>query len=115
MSIFTYKKRSFILFIIFVQFSLTFFIRIFITLFSVFDSSAKISSGILNGNVNYLGDFDQCINVEGPIDNIRGKYCLTYLQTSISDNLPKYKRLHNLVQSYGAFKSEFDDVSIFSI
>lgn len=80
-------------------------------LISVHDSTAKISSGLLNGNVNYFGDFDQCLRIQGPADDLKGKYCLTYLQASIPKNMPKLKRLYDLMHSHSAFISEFDDVS----
>ncbi|CAO1376055.1 unnamed protein product [Diamesa tonsa] len=73
------------------------------------DSSAKISSGILNGNINQLGDFDQCLNVLNPDEEFQGKYCLAYLQPSVSDNSTYLKYLFNLVQSYEVIKSNFDD------
>lgn len=77
----------------------------------VYDSSARISSGILNGNINQLGDFDQCLNVLNPDDEFQGKYCLAYLQPSVSDNSTYLKYLFNLVQSYEVIKSNFNDVS----
>ncbi|XP_058803532.1 uncharacterized protein LOC131671260 isoform X2 [Phymastichus coffea] len=46
------------------------------------DSSAKIPSGLLRGNVNQLGDFDQCLEVLARVKidektvKIQGKYCL---------------------------------------
>lgn len=78
----------------------------------MYDSSAKISSGILNGNVNYFGDFDQCLSINGPDDDFTGQYCLTHLQTSVPNNFQRLKYIHSLVQSHSAFISEFDDVSI---
>lgn len=83
-----------------------------ISTFPVHDSTAKISSGILNGNVNLFGDFDQCLNIEGPMDDLKGKYCLTYLQASIPKNMPKLQHLSALMHSHSAFISEFDDVSM---
>lgn len=80
---------------------------------TVHDSSAKISSGILNGNINQLGDFDQCLNVLKPDEEFQGKYCLAYLQPSVSDNSTYLKYLFNLVQSYEVIKSTFDDVSAY--
>lgn len=75
------------------------------------DSTAKISSGLLNGNVNYFGDFDQCLQIQGPMEDLKGKYCLTYLQASIPKNMPKLEHLYRLMHSHSAFISEFDDVS----
>ncbi|KYQ48477.1 Nose resistant to fluoxetine protein 6 [Trachymyrmex zeteki] len=46
------------------------------------DSSAKIPSGLLRGNVNQLGDYDQCLGVLAHVKvdektiRIQGKYCL---------------------------------------
>lgn len=90
----------------------------------MFDASAKLPSGILNGNVNQFGDFDQCLRVQEPSqtkrgirsndEGIRGKYCLAYLQPTLPDD-NKYGSLqyfYDRVQSWGAFRSTFDDVSI---
>ncbi|XP_018045118.1 PREDICTED: uncharacterized protein LOC108685021 [Atta colombica] len=46
------------------------------------DSSAKIPSGLLRGNVNQFGDYDQCLGVLAHVKmdektiRIQGKYCL---------------------------------------
>jgi hypothetical protein len=82
----------------------------------VYDSSAKLPSGILRGNVNQLGDFDQCLAVgkhEAP--GIDGKYCLasvdvesTTLKTNDADSLEKAVQL---AQSYGLIRSSYRDVS----
>lgn len=79
----------------------------------MYDASAKLPSGILNGNVNQFGDFDQCVNVEG-MDAIQGKYCLAYLQPVVPDNFLRLKYLSKLAQSHSAFRSNFDDVSIYA-
>lgn len=76
------------------------------------DATARLTSGILNGNVNQLGDFDQCINVREPNEEFRGKYCLAYLQPVIPESLKYTNYLRRLMQSHDAFKSNFDDVSI---
>lgn len=76
------------------------------------DASAKIPSGILNGNMNQYGDFDQCLNAIAPNDEFSGKYCLAYVQLSVSDQLPHLKRIQKLVQSHDAFVNDIDDVSI---
>nr|CAD7256295.1 unnamed protein product [Timema shepardi] len=54
---------------------------------AVYDSSAKLPSGILRGNTNQFGDFDQCLSVKGsdpstPKDLIRGQYCLASIDIS---------------------------------
>lgn len=82
-----------------------------ILIFAVHDASARFTSGLLNGNVNQLGDFDQCLSARMPNDEIRGKYCLAYLQPSVPTSLKFTNYLKRLVQSHEAFKSNFDDVS----
>jgi hypothetical protein len=76
----------------------------------VFDATAKMPSGLLNGNVNQLGDFDECLGVEGP-ETIRGQYCLAYLQLDIEGSRPDLQKLHRLVHSHYAFRSNISDVS----
>jgi Nose resistant-to-fluoxetine protein, N-terminal domain len=79
----------------------------------VHDASAKFSSSILNGNINQLGDFDQCMDVQAPDEAYRGKYCLTYLQAEVPSNAKKLKHLHTLVQSHSLFRSQLEDVSLY--
>ncbi|XP_059617040.1 nose resistant to fluoxetine protein 6 isoform X3 [Phlebotomus argentipes] len=73
------------------------------------DSSAKLPSGLLNGNVNQLGDFDQCLGVSEDAQGITGQYCLAYLQPEVPEKFIRMKFLHQLIQSHGAFRSEFND------
>lgn len=75
------------------------------------DASAKIPSGILSGNLNQLGDFDECLNVQAPSNEFSGKYCLAYVQTHVPDNLPKLVKIRKLIQAHEAFVNDFDDVS----
>ncbi|KAJ8965181.1 hypothetical protein NQ314_004324 [Rhamnusium bicolor] len=77
---------------------------------SVYDSTAKLPSGILNGNVNQFGDFDKCIAINSKSRNIFGQYCLTSMevQTPSSSYLAG---LHKLIQSHYHFKSKLEDVS----
>lgn len=77
----------------------------------MYDSSAHFTSGILNGNVNQFGDFDQCLNVQGPLEDFKGQYCLAYLQPEVPPQYRRLKKIHNLVQSHNAFISDFHDVS----
>ncbi|XP_031625477.1 uncharacterized protein LOC116342116 [Contarinia nasturtii] len=78
--------------------------------FQMHDASAKIPSGILSGNINQLGDFDQCLNVMAPNNEFSGKYCLAYVQISVPDYLPNMKKLRKLVHAHDAFVNDFDDV-----
>jgi hypothetical protein len=75
----------------------------------VHDATAKIPSGIFNGNLNQYGDYDQCLNVVADGEEFRGKYCITYLQPRSRNGT--MKDLLKLVQSHEFFKSNFDDVS----
>lgn len=75
----------------------------------VYDSIAKIPSGILNGNVNQYGDFDQCMAVQG--DGIKGRYCLAYMQIEVPES-PYLSVLYNLIQSHSPFRSRLSDVSL---
>lgn len=80
----------------------------------MYDSSAKLPSGILRGNVNQLGDFDQCLSVaaqENP--SIVGKYCLASVdvQATVLNNMDTntLARAVHLAQSYGFIKSSYRD------
>ncbi|XP_055388378.1 nose resistant to fluoxetine protein 6-like [Condylostylus longicornis] len=77
----------------------------------ILDSSAFLSSGILNGNLNQYGDFDQCLENGNEENSMRTQYCLAHLQ--LNSKYQKSEELDNvlnLVKSYEAFKSDFDDV-----
>lgn len=76
----------------------------------VHDATAKIPSGIFNGNLNQYGDFDQCLSVVAGNKQFQGKYCVAYLQPrSINGTM---KDLLKLVQSHEFFTSNFDDVRL---
>lgn len=64
-----------------------------------------MSSGVLRGNVNQYGDFDECLEVPN------GKYCLSDidLEPVWKQPLSKYK---NLIHSHYVFKEDFNDVRI---
>lgn len=77
----------------------------------MYDASAKVSSGLLHGNVNQLGDFDQCLSVKAPKDKFKGQYCLAFIQPKVPAKLHYLNYLKRLSLSFEAFKSDFDDVS----
>lgn len=79
--------------------------------FLVHDASGKLSSGILNGNVNQYGDFDQCLDTLVPSHNFKSQYCLAYIQPKVSSNYRYLKYLRTLLLSSEAYKSKFEDVS----
>ncbi|CAL1674854.1 unnamed protein product [Lasius platythorax] len=74
----------------------------------MYDATAKVPSGLLNGNINQFGDFDECVGVEGK-DGIRGQYCLAYLQLDVDQSRPDLKYLHRLLHSHYAFRSNMTD------
>ncbi|XP_068083703.1 nose resistant to fluoxetine protein 6 [Anabrus simplex] len=74
------------------------------------DSSAKLPSGILNGNLNQYGDYDRCVKVSSPDGDVQGKYCLAALKADISITAPpKVQLLHKFIRSHNVFFSEMDD------
>ena len=83
------------------------------------DSSGKVPPSLLRGNINQLGDFDQCVSVHGVMENntdvyasaeaIYGKYCLA----SIDVTLPlSMKTINNLIHSHYVIRSRLTDVSV---
>jgi hypothetical protein len=84
--------------------------------FLVYDASAKLPSGILRGNVNQLGDFDQCLDVTSQYEpRIDGKYCLASVDvesTELNNNdIESLQQAVQLAQAYGFIKSSYRDVS----
>lgn len=75
------------------------------------DASAKLSSGILNGNVNQFGDFDQCLETVVERSNFKSQYCLAHVQPIVSSNYQYLNFLRTLALSFEAYKSKFEDVS----
>lgn len=74
----------------------------------VYDSSAKLPSGLLNGNVNQFGDFDMCLSAAAP--DFSGRYCLAAMQFEGPDS-PYLSALHRLAHSHFPFRSRLEDVS----
>lgn len=79
------------------------------------DSSAKIPSGLLRGNVNQFGDFDQCLGVTARVKvdektvKVQGKYCLATLD--LHALIPDMKVPVNFMQSRGFIRANMRDVS----
>ncbi|KAG9436995.1 nose resistant to fluoxetine protein 6 [Apis mellifera carnica] len=73
------------------------------------DSNAKLPSSLLQGNVNQLGDFDQCLNVaarerwNGREIRIKGRYFLTLIDVDathpITERLVFVMKAHNIFLS----------------
>lgn len=74
------------------------------------DATAKIPSGVFNGNLNQYGDFDMCLNVLAGSEDFQGKYCIAYIQPRSRNGT--FRDLLKLIQSHEFFKSNFDDVRL---
>lgn len=72
------------------------------------DSTAKLPSGIFNGNLNQYGDYDMCLNVVAGMKEFQGKYCVAYIQPRSKNGT--FSDLLKLIQSNEFFKSNFNDV-----
>ncbi|CAG9791790.1 unnamed protein product [Diatraea saccharalis] len=70
----------------------------------MFDATAKPPAGVLSGNGNQYGDFDECLSIDGAV---RGKYCLASLQLSFAG---QYKNIDNLVHSGHYIRSNVTDM-----
>lgn len=77
----------------------------------MYDSSAKMPSGILNGNINQLGDFDQCLKTNAIDKKIKGQYCLTNVELTLPPNPDeKIKYILDHLLSHWTYRSTLDDV-----
>lgn len=74
----------------------------------VHDATAKLPSGIFNGNLNQLGDYDMCLNIVAGTKEFQGKYCIAYIQPRSRNGT--FSDLLKLIQSNEFFKSTFNDV-----
>lgn len=78
------------------------------------DSSAKIPAGLLRGNVNQLGDFDQCLGIAAHVKvdkknvQVQGKYCLANID--IEASLTNMKIPANLMRSHNFLRGNMRDV-----
>ncbi|KAL4704138.1 hypothetical protein ACJJTC_003423 [Scirpophaga incertulas] len=70
----------------------------------MFDATAKPPAGVLSGNGNQYGDFDECLSIDGAV---RGKYCLASLQISLPD---EYAQIDNLLHSGHYIRSNVTDM-----
>uniref|UniRef100_S4NN86 Drop dead n=1 Tax=Pararge aegeria TaxID=116150 RepID=S4NN86_9NEOP len=72
----------------------------------MFDATAKPPSGILSGNGNQYGDFDECLGIDGAV---RGKYCLASLQVNIGGEMG-HDHLDYLIHSGHYIRSNVTDM-----
>ncbi|KAL1402380.1 hypothetical protein pipiens_019783 [Culex pipiens pipiens] len=80
------------------------------------DASAKVTSGLLRGNANQLGDYDLCTGIATKVKvkedeqvRMRGKYCLAHVDVVAEDD--DLKLPVHLLQGRGFIKSTLNDVS----
>lgn len=80
------------------------------------DATAKIPSGLLQGNGIQLGDFEQCLGSRarvqldtGSVVKIQGKYCLALIDVKAEQ--AKLETPVHLAQAKNLVKSRLDDVS----
>ncbi|CAG5010488.1 unnamed protein product [Parnassius apollo] len=71
----------------------------------MFDATAKPPSGILSGNANQYGDFDECLDIDG---TVRGKYCLASLQVTLKGS-KELDHLDTLIHSGHYLRSNVTD------
>ncbi|KAG8222358.1 hypothetical protein J437_LFUL015954 [Ladona fulva] len=77
----------------------------------MYDASAKLPSGLLHGNVNQYGDFDECLSIDEVLDKskykledhkIMGKYCLSNIDIHTEDqnsNIIRHLQSHHMLKS----------------
>lgn len=78
----------------------------------MYDASAKLPSGILNGNIDQFGDFDQCLSGKSKVAHVNGQYCLANIQifTPKDDEFLRFLRKQMLALE--PYRNDFHDVSV---
>ncbi|KAG8252817.1 hypothetical protein J6590_048317 [Homalodisca vitripennis] len=56
------------------------------------DAASKVPSGLLDGFIQDLGNFDQCIRVEETKQKFKGQYCVVKARALLSDSMESYFR-----------------------
>lgn len=57
------------------------------------DSWGKIPSGILEGNINALGYFSECLNLMRNEENYKSQYCLAQITAKLGGGISQTKSL----------------------
>lgn len=79
----------------------------------MFDASATLPSGILSGNINSFGDFQECLKIANVgATKFKGKHCYVELQPFVNNTAPYINHLRLLIQSYEMVQSRLEDVSL---
>ncbi|XP_036318069.1 nose resistant to fluoxetine protein 6-like [Rhagoletis pomonella] len=83
------------------------------------DATGKISAGLLRGNINQFGDFDQCMQVKARVKvtpeipvRIRGKYCLAHIEMQTSTK--ELRAPLHYAQGRALWRSHFGNPSHFA-
>jgi hypothetical protein len=77
----------------------------------VLDASGHFPTGILSGNVNSFGDFQECLSVVNS-EAINGKHCYVEMHPFVNKSTAPYvDYLREHVQSFEIIKSRLEDVS----
>lgn len=84
------------------------------------DSSGKMTSGMLHGNINQLGDFDACTGIrtivkvtkDQPV-KVKGKYCLAHIEFRAKEDGLRFP-IH-LAHGRGLWNSHLGNVSFFCV
>ncbi|XP_076749624.1 uncharacterized protein LOC143422693 isoform X2 [Xylocopa sonorina] len=77
------------------------------------DASAKLSSGLLRGNVNQFGDFDECLGIVAHVKlnektvKVQGKYCLANID--LYPSRADMKLPVNMMQARGFIRGTMHD------
>lgn len=83
----------------------------------MYDASAKLSSGVLSGNVNNYGDLDECLSINQPMHSITGRHCGVRIQPFVTNatSTPYIAFLHRLAQSFELMRTQLKDVSLSAV
>lgn len=79
----------------------------------MFDASGHFSAGILRGNVNSFGDYEECLSVHNEKLRIKGKHCYLEMQPYVNGSAEYLNYIRELVQSFEIIKSKISDVNNF--
>ena len=76
----------------------------------MYDASGHFSTGILRGNVNSFGDYEECLSVHNEKLRINGKHCYIEMQPYVNGTAEYLNYIRELVQSFEIIKSKISDV-----
>jgi hypothetical protein len=72
----------------------------------VLDASAREPEGVLFGNIYQLGNFNECLDVDGPVPS---QYCLTKVTATVSHN---GTNIDPYIQKYDPESSVWDKIKV---